>query len=89
MLDAAIGSEQYIILAVIIVSTMLNAGYFLPIIYKAFFGEEKPAEGTAISSNYSEAPLLMLVAMCISTLAVLLLFAWPERILALAEMVGK
>ncbi len=40
MLSGALAAAQWLALAVIVVSTLLNAGYFLPIVYRAFFAAE-------------------------------------------------
>lgn len=86
ILDAAIGMEHYLVVAVIAVSTMLSAGYFLPIIYKAFFG--KVSVTKIASEKYGEAPFPMLIAIGAAAIMVLVLFAWPDVFLGLAEMVG-
>ena len=46
MLSGAMQTANWIALGVIIVSTILNAGYFLPIVFRAFFRE--PARGHAM-----------------------------------------
>jgi multicomponent Na+:H+ antiporter subunit D len=67
--------------AVIVGSTLLNAGYFLPIVYRAFFvapsGDEHAAHG--------EAPWPMVVALCLTAAGTVLLFFWPDVPLALAQ----
>lgn len=89
LLEGAMEAEQYFILAVVIVSTMLNAAYFLPIVYKAFFEEEKVSTVIGVGRRYSVATVLMGIALCISAFMVLGLFLWPEILLEIAEMVGK
>ena len=37
ILSGAIAAEQWVAVGVIVVSTLLTAGYFLPIVYRAFF----------------------------------------------------
>ncbi len=37
ILSGAIAAGQWVAVGVIVVSTLLNAGYFLPIVYRAFF----------------------------------------------------
>ena len=37
MLSGAMAAQHWVAVAVIAVSTLLNAGYFLPIVYRAFF----------------------------------------------------
>ena len=38
------------VLAVLLASSFLNAAYFVPIVYKAYFGRENPLSLTAIVS---------------------------------------
>lgn len=89
ILDGAMGSEQFFVVLVIAASTMLNAAYFLPIIYKAFFEKAEPSTGISIQRKYGEAPVLMVFTTCIAVLVLLILFIWPNIFLGLAAMVGK
>jgi multicomponent Na+:H+ antiporter subunit D len=64
---AALGGE-WIVFAVLAVSTLLNAGYFLPILHTAFLSEPAPA-----SQPHGEAPVLMVAAMMMTAAATLAL----------------
>lgn len=68
----AIEAQQMLFLLVIISSSILNVLYFMPIIYTAFF--DKPAEDRGIR----EAPLFMLVPLCITGIGSVLLFFFPD-----------
>ncbi len=72
MLQGALQTEQFIPVAVIAVSTLLNAGCFLPIVYRAFF--KAPASG---STPHGEAPLAMLLALLATAAATIILFFAP------------
>ncbi|TDJ16772.1 MAG: hypothetical protein E2O62_06150 [Gammaproteobacteria bacterium] len=65
----------------IIISTLLNAAYFLPIIYAAFF--RQPAYGE--SGHYAEAPLPIVITLCLTALATLVLFFMPGIPLQLSQ----
>ncbi|MBB3930697.1 multicomponent Na+:H+ antiporter subunit D [Kaistia hirudinis] len=81
MLGAAGGAANWFAVGVIIVSTVLNAAYFLPIIFRAFM---KPANGPV-----REAPLAMVVALTATAAGTILLFLLPDIPLRLARaMVG-
>ncbi|MFN0183506.1 MAG: monovalent cation/H+ antiporter subunit D family protein [Aquabacterium sp.] len=82
MLSGAMAAQQWLAVAVIVVSTLLNAGYFLPIIYRAFF-VPPPAGGH--DHPHGEAPLPMVLALCATAAATLLLFFLPDVPLALAR----
>lgn len=71
------------ILVVLVASTLLNAAYFLPIIYAAFF-KNPPAEE---DQGVKEAPALVVVPLVITALGTLTLFFWPSLPLDLAKMV--
>ena len=75
-------AQQWLAVAVIVVSTLLNAGYFLPIIYRAFF-VTPPAGGH--DHPHGEAPLPMVLALCATAAATVLLFFLPDVPLALAR----
>ncbi len=81
MLQGAVSGAHWNAVAVIAMSTLLNAAYFLPIVYRAFFAG--PAAGEAV---HGEAPPLMVAALCITAAATVLLFFFPDVPLALARL---
>ena len=83
MLAGAVDAAQWNAVAVIAASTLLNAGYFVPIVYRAFF--RPPPAG---SDAHGEAPLPMVLALCATALATLALFFFPDVPLALARAVA-
>ncbi len=84
LLMGSFQAGQWVALVVIVTSTLLNAAYFLPIIYAAFFREEDPDDAL----THGEAPLPIVLALSATALSVLLLFLFPEVPLALAEKIG-
>ena len=82
MLSGAMAAQHWLAVGVIVVSTLLNAGYFLPIVYRAFF--VAPADD-GHGQPHGEAPLPMLLALCTTAAATLLLFFLPDVPLALAR----
>jgi multicomponent Na+:H+ antiporter subunit D len=88
ILMGALDSQQMLFVAVIIASTLLNAAYFLPIVYAAFFRGPRSA-GAAAVDDHGEAPLPIVVALVISAVGTVLLFFFPATVLELArQMVG-
>lgn len=86
MLSGAMASEQWLAVGVIALSTLLNAGYFLPIIYRAFF--VTPAHDEH-DHPHGEAPLPMVIALTATAAGTVLLFFVPDVPLALAkQMLG-
>jgi len=80
ILLGALEADAMIIVGVLVLSTLLNAGYFLPIVYSAFFREpDTPAK-------HGEAPKTMVGAIGLCAGGTVLLFLFPGQILALAHM---
>lgn len=73
ILQGALSIDSVFAVSVIIISTLLNAGYFLPIIYTAFFRTPKHHEPMA----YKEAPLPILLALGFTAAMTILLFFAP------------
>jgi multicomponent Na+:H+ antiporter subunit D len=78
MLSGAMSTGLWVPIAVIAVSTLLNAGYFLPIVYQAFF---RPAAGEA----HGEAPWTMVAALLLTACATVAMFFFPDVPLLLAR----
>jgi multicomponent Na+:H+ antiporter subunit D len=70
-----------LLLTVLLVSSLLNIAYLLPVPVKAFFGTA--VDGTA-NTRISEAPVSCLIAMMITSIACLLLFFYPDPFYELA-----
>ena len=81
MLMGALETQQFVAVAVIVVSTLLNAAYFLPIVYRAFF-KAPPADDHGHA--HGEAPLPIVIALTITATGTVALFFLPDLTLALA-----
>ena len=87
MLMGALEVEQWFAVGVIVLSTLLNAAYFLPIIYGAFL---KPEVSDGHAHEHGEAPLPIVLALATTASATILLFLFPGPALELAGMlVGR
>ncbi|PID47317.1 MAG: cation:proton antiporter [Proteobacteria bacterium] len=84
MFKGASQEAQYLVMCVIFTSTILNASYFIPIIYTAFMKPEDPQQ----TRDHKEAPLPIVIALTITACSTLLLFFFSELPLALAQSVG-
>lgn len=76
-------SGQIIFLFVLLGSSLLNAAYFLPICYKAFFCTEEEA---MFEKKIDEVPTWCLVPLCITATCSVLLFFYPQPFMQLAKM---
>lgn len=81
ILTGAMQTANWLAVAVIIVSTALNAGYFLPIVFRAFF---VPAPGHT-GEGVHEAPWPIVAALTATAAATILLFLIPQVPLTLAD----
>ena len=87
ILTGAMQTANWIAVFVIVVSTLLNAGYFLPIVYRAFFRE---AATTGHEHPTGEAPWPIVLALTVTAIGTLLMFFSPEIPYALArQMIGR
>ncbi len=85
MLSGAYAAEHYPAIAEIVISTLLNAAYFLPVVHAAFFREES-AENAA--RPHGEAPLPILLALAATAALTVALFLYPDPAIALAKMLA-
>ncbi len=81
MLMGAFQEQQLFAVLVIVASTLLNAAYFIPIIYAAWFKQPKQDEH---EHSHGEAPRAIVLALMITAALTLLLFFFPDVPLQLA-----
>jgi len=79
MVAGALELRQWFALAVIVASTLLNAAYFLPIVYRAFLREESPNQAV-----HGEAPWTMVAALSFTAAATVAMFFAADLPMALA-----
>ncbi len=79
LMSGAVEAGATIALAALILSTLINAAYFLPIVYAAFFRapNQPPSHG--------EAPPTMVGAILLTAAGTVLLFLFPDQVLALVR----
>jgi multicomponent Na+:H+ antiporter subunit D len=82
ILTGAMETTNWLAVAVVVLSTLLNAGYFLPIVFRAFFCE--PADH-GDGHHSGEAPWPIVVALTATAAGTVALFLWPEVPYALAQ----
>ncbi len=84
ILIGAVGTHQWFAVAVIVISTLLNAAYFLPIVYRAFGREPAGAGGKPV--KITEAPWPIVAALVTTAVLTVALFFFPGVPLHLAGM---
>jgi len=83
LLTGALQANQIGIMAIYLISSLLNACYFLPIVYRAYFSPEKTPHDEV---GVKEAPLWCLVPPIITATITIALFFYPDIVLNLAKM---
>ncbi len=87
VLSGAVETGQMLAVAVVVASTLLNAGYFLPIVYSAFFGREVH---DGHHHDHGEAPWPSVAALTLTAAATVALFLMPDWAIGLAgDLVGR
>jgi len=86
ILAGAFQSDNYVAIFTIITSTVLNAAYFLPIVFLAWFGRESAAE----APQHGEAPLPIVIALTMTAALTILFFLFNAPVIALeAQIFGE
>lgn len=79
----AMEAEKMIFLGVILLSSLLNAAYFFPIVYKAFFCTR---EESLFEDQLKDAPIWCLMPLSFTAVASVWLFFYPQPFLKLAKL---
>ena len=86
LLWGTVQDGQYAMLVVLLTSSLLNAAYFFPIAFRAFFC--KP-EDSLFQAKVEEAHPCAVVALSITAVVTMLLFIYPEPFFALADAAAQ
>jgi len=89
---AAADMDEFIIIVVLMLSSLLNVAYLLPIVVRGFFS---PAPGANLSSGSTwspaagiqEAPLFCVIPLCLTAIGCIILFFAADEVYALLEMI--
>ena len=92
LLMATIETKQWALMVILMLSSLLNIAYFLPISFHAFFpnlstNKSISSENRVQATQLKEAPLPALIAIIITTLACLILFVYPQPLFELASAI--
>ena len=79
----AIEAQQLLFVGVLLVSTVLNASYFFPIVYKAYF---EPAPATTADEQIREAPTAMVVPLLITAAGTIVFGVYPDYFMKLITL---
>jgi multicomponent Na+:H+ antiporter subunit D len=84
LLIGSIEAHQIGILLILLTSTLLNAAYFLPVTYRAFFGRPPVDEPF---TGIREAPLAMLIPILIACTVSVIIGIWPQFMMQFVKAV--
>jgi multicomponent Na+:H+ antiporter subunit D len=90
LLVGAHDARAFGIVVVLLLSTLLNAAYFVPVVYQAFFGRPPahPGEGHApAGSRLAEAPLAMVIPLSLTAVISVVLGFYPELFMSFVREV--
>jgi len=86
ILAGSFQSDNYLAVATIVASTLLNAAYFLPIVYRAWFRRESRAP----ARDHGEAPVAIVLALTVTAALTLAFFLFNQPAIDLeAQIVGR
>jgi len=71
-----IDAHNGVLLAVLMISSLLNIAYLMPLAVRAFFAEREGAETDTDAQGLLEAPVFCVVPLCITALACIALFVF-------------
>jgi multicomponent Na+:H+ antiporter subunit D len=84
LLVGALDAGSIGILVVLVASSLLNAAYFVPVVYHAFFS---PAPAGDTGHEHGEAPLSMLIPLCLTAAISVLIGLFPDIFMHFAQAV--
>lgn len=73
---------------VFMLSTLLNAAYLLPIVHRAFFRPPRQDDHHGHDGHHGEAPLPIVIAICITAAGTLVASIFPDVLIGLAQRIG-
>ena len=89
ILGGALQAGHYVAIFTIIASTVLNAAYFLPIVYMAWFEKENASSdnNTSVIKEHGEAPFLMVLALTITAALTIGFFFFNGTVIELEKQI--
>lgn len=86
LVSGTVENAQYGMMSVYLLSSLLNAAYFFPIVFAAFFS---PATRSAAAGPVREAHPCCVLALCLTAAFSIVLFFYPDPFFSLATMTTK
>ncbi|WP_304439039.1 proton-conducting transporter membrane subunit, partial [Oleiphilus sp. HI0080] len=83
----ALDADKLVIVAVLMISSLLNIAYLLPIPMKAFFNQTDSASRPWTWGEVQEAPVAILIAIGITSFSCVALFFFPQPLIELVNLI--
>ena len=83
LLVGAADARSFLVVGVLVASTLLNAAYFAPVVYHAFFGTPAPGDDR---SRFAEAPLALVIPLSFTALLSVAIGFHPDFFMDLARI---
>jgi len=87
LIIGALEADKLIIVAVLMISSLLNIAYLLPIPIKAFFSTTEGESRAWSWADTKEAPPAMLIALTVTSASCLVLFFYPQPLIDLVNLI--
>ncbi len=88
LLMGTLEADQYLLMLVLMLSSLLNIAYLLPLSIHAFFPNINANKNTCLpAAGLKEAPPASLIAIVVTSSACLILFVYPQPLQALAKSI--
>jgi multicomponent Na+:H+ antiporter subunit D len=86
----ALESGQIVFVAVLMISSLLNIGYLLPIVARGFFSppSDEIGSGNVAATKIKEAPLLCVAPLCLTAFGCIVLFFYADSLYRLLVPIG-
>jgi multicomponent Na+:H+ antiporter subunit D len=82
LLLGALDAGSLLVIGVLVLSTILNAAYFVPVVYHGFFGPPSPADAPL---RYAEAHPAMVVPLSLTALISVVIGFYPDFFMSFAK----
>lgn len=80
----ALEAGHIVFVAVLMISSLLNVAYLMPVVARGFFaGAPSAGQGAGQGNSIKEAPMLCVVPLCVTALGCLLLFVFADELYSL------
>jgi len=86
----SIDASQWIIVAALLLSSMLNIAYLIPVAARAFYvspAQISPAQGGSPKFDIQEAPLYCVVPLCITAAGCVALFLFGDALYQMVQLI--